>query len=447
MARMPPEVRYARSDGLRIAYQVVGAGPIDVVYTTGAASHLDLIWENPHWVRQWNRLAEFSRLIVFDKRGTGLSDRPDHLSTLEERIDDIRTVMDAAGSSQASLIGVSEGGPMALLFAATHPQRVRSLIVHGAKARYAWAPDWPWGDTDAQIEEIIARNNAADWITDYSQPRGRKWIGPELRDDASLIEWLGRFWRSGGSPAAKEALTRMNRLIDVRGVLPAIRVPVLITVREDDPACPVPAAQLMADLIPDARLVVFPGEGHVLFGIWREWTAVVEEFVTGKIGATSHDRFLATLVSVDIVGSTDLIGRIGDAAWRDLLDRHYALVARQLAVYGGIEVDRAGDGFLARFDGPARAIRFAQAIGRDDRAIGLIVRAGVHTGEVEVAGGAVRGVAVHTVARIAALAKPDEVLLSSTVRDLVAGAGLTLADRGLHELKGIPEQRQLFAVA
>jgi pimeloyl-ACP methyl ester carboxylesterase/class 3 adenylate cyclase len=447
MARMPPEVRYARSDGLRIAYQVVGDGPIDVVYTSGASSHLDLIWENPHWARHWNRLAEFSRLIVFDKRGTGLSDRPDHLSTLEERIDDIRTVMDAAGSSQASLIGVSEGGPMALLFAATHPQRVRSLVVHGAKARYAWAPDWPWGLTDAQLEEVLARNNAADWITDYSQARGRRWIGPELRDDAALIEWLGRFWRSGGSPAAREALTRMNHVIDVRAVLPAIRVPVLITVREDDPVCPVAASELMASLIPDARLVVFPGQGHLLFGILEEWTALVEEFVTGRVGAASHDRLLATLVSMDIVGSTDLIGRIGDAAWRDLLDRHYTLVARELAVYGGIEVDRAGDGFLARFDGPGRAIRFAQAVVREDRGIGLTVRAGVHTGEVELAGAGVRGVAVHTVARIAALAKPGEVLLSSTVRDLVAGAGLTLADRGLHELKGIPEQRQLYAVA
>ena len=447
MAPMPPEVRYARSDGLRIAYQVVGDGNVDLVFTSGASSHLDLAWENPHWARTWNRLAEFSRLIVFDKRGTGLSDRPDHLATLEERIDDIRSVMDAAGSSKASIVGVSEGGPMAILFAATHPQRVRSLIVHGARARYAWAPDYPWGQTDAELEEMLARNDAQNWVTDYSQPRGRRWLGPELSDDAAFLEWIGRFWRSGGSPAARSALARMNHSIDVRDVLPAIRVPVLITVREDDPVCPVPAAEQMASLIPDARLVVFPGQGHLMFAISREWTAVVEEFVTGKIGAATHDRLLATLVSMDIVGSTDLIGRIGDAAWRDILDRHYALVARELAVYGGIEVDRAGDGFLARFDGPGRAIRFAQAVSRDDRSIGLTVRAGVHTGEVELAGAGVRGVAVHTVARIAALAKSDEVLLSSTVRDLVAGSGLTLADRGLHELKGIPEQRQLFAVA
>jgi class 3 adenylate cyclase len=239
----------------------------------------------------------------------------------------------------------------------------------------------------------------------------------------------------------------MNHLIDVRDVLPAIRVPVLITVREDDPVCPVPAAERMAATIPDARLKIFPGEGHLVTGIWREWTAVVEEFVTGKVAAASHDRFLATLVSMDIVGSTDLIGRIGDAAWRDLLDRHYALVARQLATYGGVEVDRAGDGFLARFDGPGRAIRFAQAVVRDDHSIGLTVRAGIHTGEVELAGDAVRGMAVHTVSRITSLAGADEVLLSNTVRDLVAGSGLAFTDRGLHQLKGIAEQKQLFAVA
>ena len=444
---MPPPVRYARSDGLRIAYQVVGDGPIDLVFTSGASSHLDLIWENPHWSRMWTRLADFSRLVVFDKRGTGLSDRPDHLSTLEERADDIRTVMDAAGSTRAALIGVSEGGPMALLFAATYPDRVRSLVVHGAKARYAWAPDWPWGLTDAELEAMIADANARDWVTDYSHPRSRKWVGPELRDDQATIEWFGRFWRSGGSPSAKEALSRMNQLIDVRPVLPAIRVPVLITVREDDPVCPVDAARAMAALIPDARLLVFPGEGHIMLGLVDEWCGAIEEFVTGRVGPLSHDRFLATLVSMDIVGSTDRIARIGDAAWRDLLDRHYALVARQLATYSGVEVDRAGDGFLARFDGPGRAIRFAQAVAREDRAIGLSVRAGVHTGEIELAGTAVRGMAVHTVSRIASLAKADEVLLSNTVRDLVAGSGLAFVDRGTHELKGIPEHKQLYAVA
>ena len=432
---------------MRIAYQVVGDGPIDLVYTSGASSHLDLIWEEPHWAGTFRRLAEFSRLIVFDKRGTGLSDRPDHLATLEERIDDIRTVMDAAGSERASIIGVSEGGPMALLFAATHPQRTRSLIVHGAPARYAWAPDWPWGPTDAALEEAAASNNARDWVDDYSQPALRKWIGPELRDDVAFIEWIGRFRRSGGTPAAREALMRMNHLIDVRAVLPALRVPVLITIREDDPVCPRPVAEWMAAQIPDAQLAVFPGEGHLTAGIWRQWCAVVEEFVTGKVAVAADDRFLATLVSMDIVGSTDLIAKIGDAAWRDLLDRHYALVARQLAVYGGIEVDRAGDGFLARFDGPGRAIRFAQAVAREDRGIGLRVRAGVHTGEVELAGSAIRGMAVHTVSRITSLARADEVLLSNTVRDLVAGSGLAFVDRGMHELKGIADPKQLFAVA
>jgi len=444
---MPPEVRYARSGGLRIAYQVVGNGPIYLVYTIGASSHLDLICEEPHWAGTFTRLAEFSRLIAFDKRGTGLSDRPDHIATLEERIDDIRTVMDAAGSERASIIGVSEGGPMALLFAATHPQRTRSLIVHGAKPRYAWAPDWPWGRTDAELEEIAKTNNALDWVVDYSQPAGRKWIGPELCGDPAFIEWMGRFWRSGGTPAAKEALLRMNHLIDVRDVLPALRVPVLITVREDDPVCPRALAEWMAARIPDAQLAVFPGEGHVTAGFWREWCAVVQEFVTGKVAVATDDRFLATLVSMDIVGSTDLITKIGDAAWRDRLDRHYALVARQLALFGGIEVDRAGDGFLARFDGPGRAIRFAQAVAREDRAIGLSVRAGVHTGEVELAGPAIRGMAVHTVSRITSLAKADEVLLSNTVRDLVAGSGLAFVDRGMHELKGIPDPKQLFAVA
>jgi pimeloyl-ACP methyl ester carboxylesterase len=443
---MPPPVRYARSGELEIAYQVTGGGPVDLVWTTGATSNLDLFWEQPHFVRLFEQLAEFTRFIIFDKRGTGLSDRPDHLATLEERIDDIRAVMDAVGSERAHILGISEGGTMAMLFAATHPQRTRSLIVHGAPPRYAWAPDWPWGDTPEEDETAWREQATRGYQPDYESDAWRRWAG-ELWNDSAFTEWWTRFRRSGGTPAARRALSDMNRLLDVRAVLPTISVPTLITVREDDPVIPLEAVRAYSSTIPGARLVVLPGAGHLLGDRADEWVATVREFITGVPSQIRTDRFLATLAATDVVGSTQLIARIGDRAWRDALDRHYELASRRLTMYGGVEVDRAGDGMLARFDGPARAIGWARAMLAEDKAIGLEVRAGVHTGEVELAGTALRGMAVHIASRIAALAAPGEVLVSSTVKDLAAGSGFAFVDRGAHELKGVPERKSIFAVA
>ena len=443
---MPPRVHYARSGDLNIAYQVLGTGPADLVWTSGASSHLGLVWESPEFVRIFERLATFSRLIILDKRGTGLSDRVDHVSTLEERIDDIRALMDAAGSERAHVFGVSEGGSMAMLFAATFPNRTRSLLLWGAPPRYAWAPEWPWGKTEEEFEEAWRTAEASGFEEDFGDPDWRRWLGATA-DDPAFVDFWRRFLQAGASPKDRLALRRMNRRIDVRGVLPAIRVPTLVMVREDDPVIALQAVRAYTALIPDAKLVVLPGQGHLPFDIWEQFVGTIEEFVTGTATPLAADRFLATLVAADIVGSTELLAKIGDQRWRDLLVRHYGQVQRELSVYGGVEVDRAGDGFLARFDGPARAIRFAKAVQGDDATLGITLRAGIHTGEVEATGSALRGIAVHVTSRLASLAGAGEVVVSSTVRDLVAGSGFNFVDRGAHQLKGIPESRQVFALA
>lgn len=444
---MPPPVRYAQSGDLSIAYQVIGQGPSDLIWCMGSYSHLDILWESPHFARTFDRLGEVTRLIAFDKRGMGLSDRTDRLYTLEERIDDIRAVLDAAKSDRTYLMGFSEGGAMAALFAATYPQRTAGLILYGAPLRYARAADWPFGLTDEEFEEGWRLLRERNYVDDFTTPSWQRWLGPALRDDPAFLEWWARLRRAMGSPAARYAQARMNRMIDIRSILPSVQAPTLVMVREDDPVCPLDQARFTAERIPNARLLVLPGQGHLMLDVWDEWIAAVEEFVTGQPRAVPTQRFLTTLVAADIVGSTDLIARVGDARWRDMLSRHYELVARRLAVYAGVEVDRAGDGFLARFDGPARAIRFARDIDREDQGIGLRARAAVHTGEVEVADGALRGMAVHITSRLTGLAQAGEVVVSSTVRDLVGGSGFSFVDRGVHTLKGVPEPRQVFALA
>lgn len=444
---VPPPVRYARSGDLNIAYQVVGSGPIDLLWCNGSYSHLDMLWENPAFARTFERLGESMRFVMFDKRGTGLSDRPDRLQTLDERIDDIRVVMDAVGSDRAFLMGFSEGGAMATLFAATYPQRTAGLILYGAPACYGRRPDWPYGTSDEEFEaswrEYKDRNFQDDFNTEY----WRRWFGPHLRDDLVFRDWFLRIRRAMGSPTARHEQQRMNRLIDVRDILPTVYAATLVMVREDDPVTPLESVRWYSSRLPNARLVVLPGQGHLMFDVWDEWIGEVEAFVTGAPRKPHTDRFLTTLVSADIAGSTEFIARVGDAMWRDTLARHYELVERRLAAYGGVEVDRAGDGFLARFDGPARAVRFARDLDRDDRPIGLRARAGVHTGEVEASDGALRGIAVHIASRLTAIASPGEVVVSSTVKDLVGGAGFTFVDRGMHTLKGVPEPKQVFALA
>ena len=442
----PPATRYAKSGDIFVAYQVTGEGPRDLVWAPGATSHLEKAWENPYHARMIERLSSFTRLIRFDKRGTGLSDAVRDVPTLEQRIDDIRAVMDAAGSQRAHIFGISEGGPMACLFAATYPDRTRSLALYGTKARWSKAPDYPWApdleQRGRELDRQLAEGPAPFELNDF----WRSWLGP-LSADPIFVEWFVRWRNAGASPSMQIALSRMNLMIDIRDILPAIRVPTLVMVRPDDPVAPLDAVRQMVAAIPDARMHVLSGYGHMWLDIVDEVADEIERFITGARAPATSDRVLATLVFADIVGSTEQAVALGDRTWRDLLERYYARVRQELAAYSGIEVDTAGDGLLARFDGPGRAIRCARAIQRVGSELGIKVRAGVHTGEVELAGNAVRGIAVHTAARIASLAGPDEVYVSNTVRDLVAGSGMTFADRGVHALKGVPEPRQVLAVA
>ena len=443
---MAPPVHYTRSGDVNIAYQVVGTGPPDLLFCIGSYSNLDVLWESPNWTRMFERLSGFTRFILFDKRGTGLSDRPDRPVTLLERTDDIGAVLDAVGSERAHLMGFSEGGPMTVFWAATHPDRVIGNILYGAPPRFAWAPDWPEGtrleDFEAEFRDLAASN----YESDYSTPEWRRWFGPATHDDPAALEHFRRLMRAVGSPSTHYQQQKWNLEIDVREILPSLRVPTLVLVREDDPVCSVDIARWTASRIPDAQLVILPGQGHLMFDVVDEVVAAIEEFVTGAPREAPSDRFLTTLVAADIVGSTEVINRLGDAKWRAVLDHHYQLVGKRLAVHAGIEVDRAGAGFLARFDGPARAVLFARDLDREDQAIGLRTRAAVHTGEVEASGNAVRGLAVHIAARLVGLAGPGDVLVSSTMRDLVGGAGFSFEDRGLHALKGVPESRQVYAV-
>lgn len=439
-------MQYAKSGDLFIAYQVTGEGPVDLIWSPGATSHLALQWENPYFVRFIERLSTFCRLIRFDKRGTGLSDRPMTAATLEERTDDIRAILDSVKSESAHLFGVSEGGSMTMLFAATQPQRTRSLALWGALPRWTRAPDYPWGPTpeerEREIDALEARGPRPFEVNDSM----KRWLGKVHEDPVFLAAWA-KSRESGASPAMRVALSRMNARIDVRAVLPTIQAPTLVMNRTGDPDAWVEAARYSAKLIPGARFVEFPGVGHLFFDVWEDVAAELERFITGAQVAAPTDRVLATILFIDIVGSTERVAELGDAVWRNLLERHYALARRQLVAYAGIEVDTAGDGLLARFDGPARAIRCARAIQREAKEVGLELRAGVHTGEVEMVGTAIRGIAVHTAARIASLAGPGEVYTSNTVRDLVAGSGIGFQDRGVHTLKGIPDPRQVLTVA
>ncbi len=443
---MAPTVLYARSGELQIAYSILGAGPVDVVWCAGAMSHLQGQLASPYFRQMWDRLGTYSRLILFDRRGSGMSDRPPGVATLEERIDDIRAVMDAAQSERAHIFGVSEGGQMASLFAATYPDRTRSLILWGTRPRWTRTADYPWGPTDEQAERALEESVANGWRPDLTSPFMRRWLGPRYRDDPVFLEAWAELGQLSMTPAARAAQERMNRIADVRGVLSSIRVPTIILAGADDPVMPPEIARDLVARIPGARHVQFEGHGHLLLGAWDEVNETIREWVTQAAAPVAADRFLATVLFVDLVGSTDRVVRIGDTAWRDLLGRYYAAVRRDLAVYGGVEVDTAGDGLLAHFDGPGRAIRCAMAIERTAAALGLEARAGLHTGEVERDGGAIRGIAVHLAARVGALAGAGEVLVSSTVRELVAGSGFSFADRGTHTLKGIPEPRQVLAV-
>ena len=440
---MPPETRYAKSGDLNIAYQVVGDGPVDLVYVPGWVSHVELAWELPDLARGFERLASFSRLILFDKRGTGMSDPVslDALPTLEERMDDVRAVMDTVGCERAAIFGHSEGGNMSMLFAASYPERVVALATFGCFAKRIRSDDYPWAPTLAEREaavEYVERN----WNT------GLGWedIVPSYGPD-ELAE-LGRYFRRSASPRAAAALMRMNTFTDVRSVLPSIAAPTVVMARSDDRDVEVEECRFIAAQIPGARFVEFAGADH---GWWTQTRDAIvdeiEELVTGVRPAPEPDRVLATVLFTDIVGSTERARELGDHAWADLLARHHAVVRRELERFRGREVDTAGDGFLATFDGPARGVRCALAIRAAVRPLGLDLRAGLHTGECELLGDKVAGIAVHTGSRVASLAGAGEVLVSSTVRDLVSGSGLEFEDRGEHELKGVGARRVYAVVA
>jgi DNA-binding SARP family transcriptional activator/class 3 adenylate cyclase len=438
-----PETRYARSGDLSIAYQVVGSGP-DVVFVPGSISQVELGWEAPLPTSAiWRRLSRFARLVIFDKRGTGLSDRSAGVPTLEERMDDVRAVMDAAQSEKAAVVGISEGGPMAMLFAATYPERVTALVLWGTFARAAWAPDYSDG-LDAEVGEQFC-----EWI-EQNWGHGEVMRGiatHDAPDDEATRRHLARFERAAATPQMAAATNRFGLSCDARSALGAISAPTLVVHRTGDPLCPVVSAHYLVEHIRGARLAEFPGDFH-LSGAGNDEDILdeIQEFLTGTRHEPEIDRVLKTLLFTDVVESTARVVSVDDRRRHELLDAHHVAVRHELERFQGQGVKTVGDGFLACFDGPARAVRCARAITDEARTIGLEVRAGLHSGECEVRGEDLAGVAVHIGAQVVALASPGEVLVTSTVRDLVTGSNIEFADRGEHELKGVPGTWRLFAV-
>lgn len=438
---MLPITTYARSDDVCIAYQVTGEGP-DVIWAPGTMSHLDMDWEFPRRALFFEKFSKFCRLVRFDKRGTGLSDRPTKMATLEERTEDIRAVMDAEGLQRAHIFGVSEGGSMASLFAAMYPERTLSLIIWGAQAKWINTPDHPWGQTQAEADEMIRMIHDGWPTVEYVVGPGAG-LGKDA--DPTIIQATLRYMRAAASPSAVRAYEIMNCEIDTRPILPAIKAPTLVMNRTGDPCAIVGAARDMASRIPGAVFREYPGDSHsAMLDDMDLILSDVQEFITGERPAESADRVLATVMFVDVAGSTERAVQLGDAAWRGVLNSYYAIVRKALARHRGKEANTAGDGMLATFDGPARAVRCALEIAQGVKQLGIEVRAGVHVGECELMGDNIGGVAVHIGARIAANAMPSEVLVSGTVKDLVAGSGLSFLDRGTHALKGVPGEWRLL---
>ncbi|HJP65339.1 MAG TPA: adenylate/guanylate cyclase domain-containing protein [Actinomycetota bacterium] len=438
-----PPTKYAKSGDVHIAYQVIGDGPIDLVWVPGWFSNVETNWDFPQVAYFFDRLASFSRLILFDKRGTGLSDPVTVATppTIEERMDDVRAVMDAVGSERAALLGLSEGGPMSMVFAATYPERTAALLLTGTFATAVRHDDYPIGVHKETAEEVI--NAVVDgWgeglIVQFAVPSG---------DSPQLRRRVGEYERSSASPGMVRALMYLNLDIDVRPLLRTIQVPTLVLHREGDRFVWIDHGRYLAEHIPGAKLIELPGIDHVpWFGDTDRFVDEVQEFLTGARHSIDPDRVLATVMFTDIVGSTQQAAAMGDRRWREVLGRYHDLARRQIERFGGREVKTMGDGTLATFDGPARAVRAATGISNSVRSIGIEIRSGLHTGECEMVGDDVGGIAVHIGARVAGLAEPGEVLVSRTVKDLVVGSGLTFLDRGEHELRGVPGTWQLFAV-
>jgi class 3 adenylate cyclase len=439
-----PQTRYVTTrDGRAIAWSTVGDGPVDLLYVPQAISTMEHIWDHPQVAQFFARLSSFTRLILFDRRGSGMSERLEEPAPLEDQVDDVHAVLDAAGSERCAVMAIYEGGPMAMLFAASAPDRVSALVLYSTFARASWAPDYPWAwpqeQREAAMDAYRDHWGEGEWIIDA--------FAPGHVHDRRLAEWLGRMERLAMDPAYGRKSAAVHGRFDVRPLLPSIRVPTLVVHRRDDSAIDFQHGRYLAEHIPNARLAAL--EGHDSLPFLGDADAVldeIEEFLTGQRGSHEPDRVLATVLFTDICGSTERAAALGDARWRTLLEQHDAAVRAQIARHRGRAVKSTGDGFLATFDGPARAIRAARAITEDVARLGLEVRAGLHTGECEVIGDDVGGMAVHIAARVLALARPAEVLVSSTVRDLVVGSGLGFESRGEHDLRGVPGAWRLWAV-
>ena len=438
-----PETKYARSGDVHIAYQVFGEGPMDVVTSPGWISHMEYQWEQPLLAHFLRRPTSYARVLLFDKRGTGLSDRTTGVPTLEECMDDIRAVMDAEGSERAALVGHYDSGAHSAMFAATYPERTSALIIVGGYAKGARDETYPFGP-DPAVTGMVAAAIHDEWGKGTTVPV----IAPSMAGDRAFAEFWARYERLSASPGAAASLFQMMAEMDIRDILPNIQAPTLIIHRTDHPAVPIESARYLADHIPDARLVELPGTDALPYtpSGGDDVLDEIQEFLTGVRDGPPSDRVLATVLFTDIVDSTKRASELGDSAWRELLDRHDAAVRRQLDRHRGTEVGTTGDGFVAMFDGPARAIQCALAVRDNLEPLGLDVRAGLHTGEIERSGAEVRGIAVHIGARVAALAGAGEVLASSTVKDLVVGSGIDFETRGSHALKGVPDEWRIFAV-
>jgi class 3 adenylate cyclase len=439
---MKPETRYAKSGDVSIAYQVLGSGSLDLIYVMGWVSNVEYFWQEPSMNRFLRRLSSFSRLILFDKRGTGLSDKVADLPTLEQRMDDVRAVMDAVGSEKAALLGVSEGGPMSALFAATYPERTRALIMYGSYAKRVWSADYPWAPTPEQRQVFFdAIRSGWGGVVDLDT------LAPGAMNDERFKQWWAAYLRHSASPADALALAKMNTEIDIRHILPAIHVPTLIIHRIGDLDHSVGGSRYMAQQIPRAKFVELAGNDHLPWvGDTEKLLNEVEIFLTGELHPSEPDRVLATCLFTDIVGSTEAAQSLGDERWRNLLQSHNDIVRNQLIHYKGREIKTTGDGFLATFDGPARAVRCACAIRDEVRHLVLEIRAGLHTGECEIIDDDISGIAVHIAARVMSKGMPGEVLSSGTVKDLVAGSGIQFEKKGLFSLKGIPGEWEIYAI-
>jgi class 3 adenylate cyclase len=438
-----PETQFTQSGDVTIAYQVAGGGPLDLLIVPGFVSHLEAAQEDPSYARFLRQLTSFSRLIQFDKRGTGLSDRLAGIPTLEERSDDLRAVMDAAGSERAAVFGISEGGPMSLLFAATYPDRVSALILYGSIARLAWAPDHPWGPKlDGEWETWLEG-----WRKHWGGPYKIDSWAPSMAHDAQFRDWWARYLRLSASPSSIIALFRMNIAIDVRSILSAIRVPTLVLHRSGDRAIDIAQGRYLATHIQGAKLVELPGDDHLWWvGDSQSIVDEIQEFLTGQRQIVEPDRVLATVLFTDIVESTERASALGDRRWRDLLDLHNSMTHTEIKRFRGRAIKTTGDGILATFDGPARAIHCACALVSDAQRLGIEIRSALHTGEVELLDGDVAGIAVHTAARVLKNAQPNEVWTSRTVKDLVAGSKIKFRERGAYQLKGLSDASSLFSV-